>query len=90
MNSMIERVAKAMFRRAHDEPWEQAEAIVRPIYLADARAAIEAMKEPTLAIYAAIDEAMSVVGTPSQIWRAAITAALDDATEAKQAGTISE
>lgn len=42
--NMIERVARAMFRATHDEPWEQGEALTREIFLNCARAAIDAMR----------------------------------------------
>jgi len=48
MTDMIERVARAMFERELDNgPWEQRTETQEAIYMADARAAIKAMREPT-------------------------------------------
>lgn len=47
---MIERVAKAMWERTHDGRWEDrgdGQDMSREIHLEDARAAIEAMQDPT-------------------------------------------
>ena len=76
---MIERVARAMFACDHDEPWEQGEDLTRRIYLNNARAAIEAMREPSDAMLQAAtmevptwDDAAS-----KRKWQAMITAALE-------------
>ena len=60
MNGMIERVAKAMWDRTHDGSWSDwgdGQDESREIYLDDARAGIEAMREPTMAMADAEDDA---------------------------------
>lgn len=47
MTEMVDRVARAMFDQDHDEGWDRGEAATKQIYLNNARAAIEAMREPT-------------------------------------------
>lgn len=44
---MILKIAQAMFRQDHDEPWEQAECLTKEIYLNNARTALEIVREPT-------------------------------------------
>ena len=39
---MVEKVARAMFKQDHDEPWGQGEPRTKLIYLNNARAALEA------------------------------------------------
>jgi len=81
MGEMIERVAKALADCAL-EPFDE---LSRSKYMGDARAVIEAMREPTEAMTAAAwdtldwgppmavkDEAM-----PAPVWRCMIDAALD-------------
>lgn len=47
--TMIKKVARAMYENNHDHSWDSplAEAFTKRIYLSDARAAIEALMEPT-------------------------------------------
>ncbi len=39
----LERPARAMFARTHDEPWEEGEALTLDIYMNDARTCIESV-----------------------------------------------
>lgn len=48
MSEMVERVARAIqASRGPKENWERADPATRDLWLADARAAIAAMREPT-------------------------------------------
>jgi hypothetical protein len=82
MSEMVERVARAIFPEAEDYTWDDfanapngsAERITASVYRMRARAAIEAMREPTEAM---VHAGMSEEGTdlPSE-YRAMIDAAL--------------
>jgi hypothetical protein len=56
MSEMIERVARAIYKVDGDKGWH----LHSKFYLDSARAAIEAMKEPTDAMMQALHEAMFV------------------------------
>lgn len=92
--NMVERVARAIqATRGPRENRDRAPPATRQLWLSDARAAIEAMREPTTAMIAAAD-ALTVVGAldyhtaidvpadHDEAWRAMIDAAL-----AETAGT---
>lgn len=82
MNEMIERVARALFEEEWDDkssdPWESAEEDEREAWRKSARAAIEAMREPTAAMEDAMEGVTEYGGhiSPSNAWHAAIDAAL--------------
>ena len=84
-DGMIEQVARAMFERDLDHgPWKQRSEAQENIYLADARAAITAMREPTTNMceaslredFAEADKFGSYAG-PIKRWQAMIDAALN-------------
>lgn len=77
--SMVERVAKALFESAVDDrQWANADIYaykdtsLRELYLAKARAAIDAMREPTAEMIGAMEDSYQ----PDEVWRAMIDAAL--------------
>ena len=80
---MVERVARAMWERCHDESWDESyhSPITRQIYIDDARAAIEAMREPSEKMLAAVRDEYTTYET-KVIWQAAIDAALSAAAPA--------
>ena len=88
MTGMVERVARALFLRDVEEDvcdgtWEENAALHDRI-LADARAAIDAMRDPTPAMIDAVDMPVySLVEEPElafeRAWGAMIDAALTDA-----------
>ncbi len=54
MSEMVERVARAIqATRGPHENWDRATEATRNLWMADARAAIEAMREPTAEMLAA-------------------------------------
>lgn len=77
--SMIERVAKAMFN-AHtlsgEDHWAFADDIQRESKLREARAAIEAMAEPTKIQLEAMEPWSRVSGHHEMVWKAGVKAAL--------------
>ena len=86
---MIERVAAAMWERTHDgrwDDWGDGQDESRIIHRDDARAAIEAMREPTDAMEAAGDDTFVYYthstslldGDATVCWRAMIDAALKE------------
>lgn len=91
-DSMIERVAEAIYysQRAatarEKDQWGKAGEMQRAGYLADARAAIEAMRTPTEAMCDATDcldvywayESGGRPGMPSDVWSTMIYAALKE------------
>lgn len=85
-DSMIERVARAMWlkKEALTAPprvsWENAEPKDRDFMLAVARAAIEAMREPSEAVTLAGEVAIETAGSfhTNDIWKAMIDAALSE------------
>lgn len=86
VESMVERVARAMFyaTNEHDTTWESEAQEIKTTHLIMARAAIEAMREPTDAMVMAADWAEAPymendLDLGSQFkaeWRAAIDTAL--------------
>lgn len=81
---MIERAAKAIYEKRNGagcKPWSLQPKAHKAPYLDDAKASIEAMREPTEAMSAAMGRAnMNIVGGyggPSG-WEAAIDAALKE------------
>jgi hypothetical protein len=84
---MVERVARALFEEEWDdkssEPWERAEEDERAAWRKSARAAIEAMREPTGVMIAqgswASDGRNEIGSTGAKnAWRKMIDAALTD------------
>lgn len=89
MSGMVERVAKAIYEKRNGfgcDPWRSRPKAYKEPYLHDARAAIEAMREPEVEMLAAFWR-QKTCGTqePGEIgdacsdydaWRAALTAAL--------------
>jgi hypothetical protein len=76
--TMIERVAKALYGASAEFPdhtWEAADEDTRVYWSARARAAIEAMREPTLEMFEAGRPYM--VDGPHEVWREMIDAALE-------------
>jgi hypothetical protein len=73
MGEMVEQVAKGMARQ-RGVPWLEHWRDLIP----DARAAIEAMREPTEAMDAAMQEAADYAPYSDRVWRAGIDAALGD------------
>lgn len=75
MNEMVERVAKAMAKADADNPaWK--------MYVREARAALEALREPTVEMLVAAQEEWMCVRAAEErgdfIWRAMIDAALSE------------
>ncbi len=76
--SMIERVAEAL-AEADLFKWNTFDEIERQAYLGQARAAIEAMREPTPEIYQAINNHNAEQWfDPEDLWKSAINAALEE------------
>jgi len=79
-DDMIERVARAMWERSHEEPWtapSPADSSPKCIYMEDARAAIKAMWEPTdEMVQAAMPIAFAARVSQRTIWTRMIDAAL--------------
>lgn len=72
MSEMIERVARALAKLADNDNWNE--------FVPDARAAIEAMREPTDAMMAAVDCAGEKADWLSgRAWTAAWQAMIDEA-----------
>ncbi len=81
MTEMIERVAKVMWETSHvGQAWGNCSPVQAAIYREDARAAIEAMREPTqemkLAAYKAWTIRVANDADIGKIWQAMIDAAL--------------
>ena len=93
MNKMIERVAKAIYNvephlnQGEPIPWEKLRGPLRDLAVQNAKAAIEAMREPTEAMSRAPENAGAIVltleghqplypGNARQAWRFMINAAL--------------
>ena len=83
----LEEVARAMFARGHDESWDETDAPVHKIYLDDARAAVEALREPgegmtARGLEALVEkfEAGGVRGSheTDAVWQAMLTAILEE------------
>lgn len=76
LSEMIERVARA----AHDAQWEEPfpveGSIAYAVAIQVARAAIEAMRKPTAAMYEATDHICETTGDELEIYHAFIDAAL--------------
>lgn len=82
MSEMIERVAKHIYDGRNGrgcKPWGHLPRAHQEPYLVDARAAIEAMREPTEAMEeAALDvRPLMMPDTPRELWEAMIDAALN-------------
>lgn len=80
--TMVERVARVLYVRAcGDGDWSDETQELRDHYLADARAAIEAMREPTVEMLVSAQEEWMCVRAAEErgdfVWRAMIDAALD-------------
>lgn len=75
--SMIERVARAMFdaTNEHDETWDTEAQEIKTTYLIMARAAIEAMREPTDVM---VDALEGYDSSPVSLYERAIDAALNE------------
>lgn len=89
MSEMVERVAKAIYEGRNGagcKPWGRLPSGHKQPYLGDARAAIEAMRNPTLRMLIHGLDAMSVYELEPLLeeftlgYKAAIDAALKDAT----------
>lgn len=89
MSEMVERVAKAIFDRGSvlQKPWEEADDGHREFYRSLARAAIEAMREPTEAMVDVVAPSLFLPGvttpkserrTASSIFTGMIDAALKE------------
>lgn len=86
--TMIDRVARAMFEATneHDETWDTEAQEIKTTYLIMARAAIEAMREPTDTMVMAAEWAepeyreddTDMGATYKAEWRAMIDAALNE------------
>jgi hypothetical protein len=80
MTDLIERVAKAIYEDRNGAgcmPWGRRDEAHKEPYRSDARAAIEAMREPTEEMgKAGADHVRNVSGGMSGIYRAMIDAAL--------------
>jgi hypothetical protein len=80
--SMVERVAKAILADKHpDLPWEIASELCRNDFLGHARAAIEALREPTEAMREAVSDPahqMFSHGHIIDVWNHMIDAALKE------------
>ena len=72
--TMIERVARAMAKAASPLPWEMGDEEWRNDFRTLARAAIEAMREPTPEMF--IAARTPSVGTTRAEWQAMIDAAI--------------
>lgn len=82
MSEMVERVARALWERHMDpdEPWATVDEFWRETYLEKARAAIEAMRQPTIEMLKAMVGVSYSATTPmmEDAFNAAINAALGD------------
>jgi hypothetical protein len=79
MNEMIERVARAIAADNENWPYDRRPWSEQRYLLERARAAIEAMREPTEAMKAAAKPFRKGVGEePGGLWHAMIDAALQD------------
>jgi hypothetical protein len=76
-DSMVERVARAIYVASGGENWDGAGAWVKAAYTMRARAAIEAMTEPTPEMWKAGSHKRTDDNSTRDIYRAMITAALD-------------
>ena len=82
MGEMVERVARAI-AEAHEEEWGRLDDLSRDVYRVEARAAIAAMREPTVAMDGAGYDAsdLSWKQDPGavrhiEVWEAMIDAAI--------------
>lgn len=75
--SMIERVARALMSAQESRDLDYASPMVREAYMFAARAAIEAMREPTDAMVDAMEEHAGTIA-PQYAYEAAIGAALNE------------
>lgn len=79
MSEMIERVARALWSKAKEEPIRRSVGVsfendpLKLWWIDQARAAIEAMREPTMAMHQA---GLETTGMPSNTYRDMIDAAL--------------
>ena len=85
MSEMVERVAKAIYEKRNGQgcrPWSRQPSAHKFPYIEDARAAIEAMREPTEAMLTAGDDCCGEYGCGvwrmREIFTAQIDAALKD------------
>ena len=78
MSEMVERVAVAIGKHFHDPKSKPNDAALAALFDLAARAAIEAMREPTDAMVAAADDSQATTydGSVRSAWSAAIDAAL--------------
>lgn len=77
--TMIERVARAIYEESdwsREQPWGNLPNAHRVPYLADAKAAIEAMRDPTRDMYKSANDALVPALDASACWDAMIDAAL--------------
>jgi hypothetical protein len=88
-DTMLERVAKAIHEAYWAEEWSDVSrgGIQYHATIQQARAAIEAMREPTEAMSAALDDQLSLwvqeIGSNEDVYYAAIDAALQPATDSE-------
>ena len=88
--SMVEKVARAMFRQDHDEGWEAGKPFTKAIYLNNARAAMKTMRKPNAKMVKAGADKLDVTwgyhdpdkkvakSQTRNAWRAMNDAALDE------------
>lgn len=77
MSEMVERVARAIqATRGPRENWDRVTPATRDLWMADARAAIEAMREPTEAMTDAGWRRIEERDDAAENWRMMIDAAL--------------
>jgi hypothetical protein len=87
-DSMVERVARAIYVASGGENWDGAGAWVKAAYTMRARAAIEAMRTPTPNM---LEAGTLHPNTMAEAWHSMITAALDtrdDGQVAETAGAL--
>jgi predicted ester cyclase len=78
MSEMVEQMVRAMYAKNYYDQWPGSLSYVeREVFYRSARAALEAMREPSEAMVSAAPDLRDVDFYPTDVWRAMIEAALE-------------